>query len=172
MLNDVFTTHNAEHFCETNDFNDTEAVFPELDSPITYEEVVNGIKSLKRNKASGCDDLLNEYFIESFHILAGHITDIFNNIFDSGCFPEVWSKGHIVPIYQKGDKLDVNSYRGITLLSNFGKLFTNVLNKRITDLCNSNTKISDRLFGFRKGRSTTDAVFVLDCLVKKILNEK
>ena len=36
----------------------------------------------------------------------------------------------------------------------------------------NNSIISDSQFGFRKGRSTTDACFVLDAIMQKILNEK
>ena len=32
--------------------------------------------------------------------------------------------------------------------------------------------MSDSQFGFRKGSSTTDAVFVLNAIIQKILNEK
>ena len=35
-----------------------------------------------------------------------------------------------------------------------------------------NNILSDSQFGFRKGRSTTDAIFVLNAIIKKILNEK
>jgi hypothetical protein len=83
------------------------------------------------NKAScPVDNLRNEYFIETIEtadILAGHVTDCFN----SGLFPKAWSYGYIVPIYKKGDKNAPNNYRGITLNSNFGKLFTSVFTKRV-----------------------------------------
>ena len=79
----------------------------------------------------GEDRLLNEYFIEACNILAGHITELFNKILNSGFFSVAWTRCIIVPIHQKGDKSDVKNYRGITLLSIFSKLFTCVLNQRI-----------------------------------------
>jgi len=39
-------------------------VYPELDKSIEVCEIVNAVKLLKRNKAYGADNLLNEYFIE------------------------------------------------------------------------------------------------------------
>ena len=66
--------------------------FEELNTPITCNEVLLAIKCLKSSKVScPSDDLLNEYFISSADILVGHITDLFNKIFDPGHFPEVWS---------------------------------------------------------------------------------
>ena len=51
------------------------------------------------------------------------------------------------------------------------KLFTSILNKRITVLCDKFNIISDAQFGFRKGRSTVDAVFVLMSVIKKFMLE-
>ena len=39
-------------------------------------------------------------------------------------------------------------------------------------MAENNSIISDSQFGFRKGRSTTDACFVLNAIIQKILNEK
>ena len=124
MFTDIRTTINekVEHLNENSDFNTKNPTFYELNAPITIAEVEYAIKQLNKNKAScPCDNLLNEYFIESFDILGAHITDMFYKIFSAGFFPQSWSLGYIVPIYKKGDKNDSNNYRGITLLSNFGK---------------------------------------------------
>ena len=59
-------------------------------------------------------------------------TKLFNLIFFSGKTPNEWSIGIIKPIYkQKGSCDDPNNYRGITILSCFGKLFTSVINSRL-----------------------------------------
>ena len=88
----------VEHFNESSDFNIDDPTFSELNVPITSQETKRAIDGLKRNKASSpCDNLLNEYFLESSDILLGHITDLFNLIFDAGYFPELWSQGYIVP---------------------------------------------------------------------------
>ena len=47
-----------------------------------------------------------------------------------------------------------------------------MLNKRLTDWAESNNVSSDSQFGFRRGCSTTDAIFVLYSVIQKILNEK
>ena len=117
--------HNAqaEFFCSNNDFDIENCTFPELDQPITVNEVLNACKHLKRNKASGGDCILNEYFIECIDILSSHLCDVFNSILTSGYFPEKWTEGIIIPLHKKGPEDDVNNYRGITLISCFSKLF-------------------------------------------------
>ena len=55
------------------------------------------------------------------------LTKLFNLVFSSGFIPEEWSQGIISPIYKnEGDKSNPDIYRGITILSCFGKLFTAV----------------------------------------------
>jgi hypothetical protein len=50
--------------------------FESLNIPITIEEVREAISRMNRNKSScPVDNLLNEYFIETADILAGHLTD-------------------------------------------------------------------------------------------------
>ena len=99
--------------------------------------------------------------IESLDILSSHVVDIFNTILNSGYFPK--SEGIIVPVYKKNDLGDVQNYRGVTLVSCFSKIFTGILNNRIINWAESNNILSDSQFGFRKGRSTADAVFCSKC---------
>ena len=77
------------------------------------------IKRLKTNKAFRSDQLLKEYFIESFDIISANLADLFNAILNSGCFPDEGSRGIIFPLHKQGDPNDVNNYRGITLVSSF-----------------------------------------------------
>ena len=99
--------------------------------------------------------------------MSGHLCDTFNGILNSGYFPEEWTEGVIIPVHKKGDKSDVKNYRGITLISCMFKILTAVLNKRIAAFCDLNNTISGAQFGFRKGKSTVDALFCLLNLVQK-----
>ena len=81
-------------------------------------------------------------------------------------------EGVIIPIHKEKVKNDVNNYRGITLVSCFSKIFTGVLNNRIMKWAEENDILSDAQFGFRKNRSTVDAIFVLNAIINKMLNEK
>ena len=90
--------------------------------------------------------MLNEYFIECSDILSPYLCKLFNTVLDSGCFPDVWSEGIVIPLFKKGC---------------LSKLFTTVLNKIISSYCDKYNTVSDAQFGFRKGSSTTDATFAL-----------
>ena len=161
----------AENFNLSHDFDDLSYFFPELDSRITQSEILAAAKRLQAGKAYGNDDMLNEYFIETIDIIAPHLCDIFNSILDSGIFPKKWCEGIIIPPFKKGDRNCPSNYRGITLLSCFSKLFTTVMNKRLELFCDENNSRFDAQFGFRKDRSTIDAMFTLLNLVQNFLNK-
>ena len=78
----------------------------------------------------------------------------------------------MVPVYKKGNENDTNNYRGITLISCMGKLFTSILNRRLLKWDEENNVITDAQFGFRRGNSTIDAIFILQSLVNFHLKKK
>ena len=66
-----------------------------------------------------------------------HLCNNFNIVLQSGHMPHEWVIGIIKPIYKnKGEMNYPDNYRGITLLSCFGKWFTSILNDRLTTYIN------------------------------------
>jgi len=66
---------------------------------------------------------------------------------DNEQLPQQWNKGIICPVYKKGDGLNCNNYRPITLLNIAYKIFAIVLNKRLIE--NIENKVEDNQMGFR-----------------------
>ena len=64
----------------------------------------------------------------------------------------------------------MNNYRGITLISCLGKLFTSIINQRIINWSTVNDISTDAQYGFKAGHSTTDAIFSLQNLVNIYIN--
>jgi len=144
-----------------------------LNSEFTEQEIQHCIKNLGNNKAAGVDNILNEYIKASADVLLPIYVILFNKILNSGNMPKEWIIGMIVPIYKmKGDIQDPSNYRGITLLSCMGKLFTSVLNKRITNFCETNEILHENQTGFRKGYSTIDHVFLLKFIMDAVKKSK
>lgn len=157
-----FETDNTENTC----------TYEELDEPITQLEIKNATKQLKTNKSCSTDCIINEYLIECMDILVKPCEMLFNYILDTRSFPVQWSKGVVVPIYKKGDTGDPNNYRGITLVSCFGKLFTHVINNRLKRWAVDNEVISDAQFGFKSDYSTVDAIYILQSLIERKIRER
>lgn len=144
-----------------------------INGPITQNEIEKVIKTLKNNKACGLDSIVNEHIKSTASILMPTYIIFFNIILDTGIVPESWTVGVIKPIYKKnGEVTDPSNYRPITLLSCFGKLFTAIINNRLTSYAEENNIISDCQTGFRKGFSTADNVFVLFSLIQHLFTRK
>ena len=65
---------------------------------------------------------------------------------------------------------EVANYRGITLLSTLGKLFTRILNNRLNKWAEEYGIYIEAQAGFRKHMSTVDNVFVLNGLITHSIN--
>ena len=141
----------------------------ELDKEITIEELNDTISKLKLEKSAGLDLLVNEFFIYAPNHVRKVMLRIFNKALELEYYPTVWAKGNIVPIFKSGDKYDTNNYRGITLLSCIGKLFTRIINDRLSVWAEKNGIISEAQLGFRKGRGTVDCLFILHGLIELMI---
>ena len=136
-----------------------------LNVPFTLEELVKHIKKLKNNKTPGIDYILNEFIKYCPEELHYAIVDFFNLVLESGKVPSEWTVGIIKAIYKnKGDINDVNNYRGITLLSCLGKLFTSIINSRLYDHVTKNNILGNEQVGFRPKHSTLDHIFALQVI--------
>ena len=144
-----------------------------LNSSITESEILKCIKLLKNNKCSANDSILNEYLKYSSGKMLHIYVLFFNLILETGLIPEPWLEGIIRPIYKRsGDSTRPENYRPITILSCFGKLFTAILNHRLTEFLNYNNILEENQAGFRAGYSTTDHIFTLHALTEILKTKK
>jgi exonuclease III len=171
---DVFTDHfrnlNCAEECDTGT-NPSFVQEPHsgnpIDVPFTEKEILCVITNLKNNKACGMDRIVNEYLKSTPHIFISVYVKLFNIVLDTGIIPSDWTLGLIKPIYKnKGSKNDPDNYRGITILSCFGKLFTALINKRLVKFLEDTGHIGPEQAGFRKGYSTVDHIFTLHGLIQ------
>ena len=89
------------------------------------------------------------------------LVKLFRIVWRSECIPKDWARGIIVPIYKSGEKDNFDNYRGITLLSIVGKLYTTILNNRLSEWLEVNNKLVEEQGGFRKSRSASEQIFIL-----------
>ena len=93
-------------------------------------EVEIAIEKLKMYKASGIDGIPAELIKSGGEKLREKIHRLLSLIWKQETLPNEWKESVIIPIYKKGDKMDCNNYRGISLLSTSYKILTNILVSR------------------------------------------
>lgn len=138
--------------------------------PTDASEVGSLIKLLPNDKAPGIDGHTN-IFIKNIHnSIVQPLTIIYNMSLSSGIFPEIWKLAVVHPIHKHGPKNVPDNYRPISLLGAFSKILEKIVNKRITSYLEVNKFLSERQFGFRRGRSTDEAVSLLTSVVSSHLD--
>ncbi|UYV84813.1 hypothetical protein LAZ67_X003594 [Cordylochernes scorpioides] len=99
------------------------------------------------------------------------LVKLFNECLVLGYYPESW-KHSVLKIITKPQKADyeaINSYRPISLTSNFSKIFETIIKNKILNYYNHNNLLSHRQHGFTKRKSTITA---LDKITETILKHK
>lgn len=73
----------------------------------------------------------------------------------------------MVPIYKKGDPSNIENYRGISLLSTAYKIYAGILRDRLEKEAEVKNMLLKSQAGFRKGRCTTDNVFIITHVIQR-----
>ena len=108
----------------------------------TKAELISGLKQLKNNKASSFDQISNEMLKTGGIILIDPMLKLFNEIYSSSFYPSLWKYDILNPIHKSNEKDDPNNFRGISIASCFGKLFTTLLRNRLQTYCDKHNLVS------------------------------
>ena len=148
---------------------------PELDKPFSMSELENSIKTAGSDKAVGPDDLPYELFKQFFvksefdpasNARACALLSFFNLLLLFAIWPSSFCDGIIVPLFKrKGSRLHTTSYRPISLLSCFSKIYEYLLLARLSRFVETHSLLSEEQAGFRPTRSTLDQLLVLDTVI-------
>lgn len=123
--------------------------------PITPNEVLAEIKLLQNKKAPGPDQIDNKLIKLLPHKATLHLTHIYNCMLRYSYFPKQWKRAAITMIKKPGKTPhEVSSYRPISLLPGFSKIFETLLMHRMFKIQDFERAIPSHQFGFRKQHST------------------
>ena len=104
--------------------------------------------------------------------LSNIISFIYNLCIEQGKYPDLLKHARVTPIHKSGDKLEVCNYRPISTLLSVNKIFEKLTYERMLSFIDSCGLITEYQFGFRKKRSTTDAIFEVIQFASSGLNKK
>ncbi|TWW77032.1 R2DM Retrovirus-related Pol polyprotein from type II retrotransposable element [Takifugu flavidus] len=128
-------------------------------SRISGAEVAEVVKKLLGGKAPGVDEIRPEYLKALDVVGLLWLTRLCNIAWTLGAVPLDWQTGVVVPLFKKGDRRVCSNYRGITLLSLPGKVYSGVLERRFRRIVEP--QIQEEQCGFRPGRGTVDQLYTL-----------
>lgn len=125
----------------------------------TPEELSAAIRKLKDKKTPGPSNIPPEVVKEVASFKPTYVLSVYNDLAARACFPAEWKQAKLL-LLKKGDKLmnDPGSYRPISLLDVEGKLYEHLILARLKDELQRTGGLSEKQFGFREGRQTTDAI--------------
>jgi hypothetical protein len=92
--------------------------------------------------------------------------------FETEKAPKDWAKGMIFPIHKEGDKRNPDNYRGISLLSIVGKVYTAILHARLSSWCEREGIIVEEQGGFRPGRGCVEQLYTLISVLTNRVGKK
>lgn len=139
--------------------------------PTDESEIASLITQLNNDSAPGPDNLNVRLIKKIKTAIIQPLTVIFNLSLESGIFPDRWKVAAVSPIHKSGATDIPDNYRPIALLPILSKLLEKVVNKRLTNFFEKHNIISNKQFGFRRGRSTEDAARLLTNIVSSTVDK-
>ncbi|CAB0035836.1 unnamed protein product [Trichogramma brassicae] len=126
---------------------------------VTLEELKGAQSRIKERSAPGPDGIPNS----ALKIAIAARPDIFLRVYttclETGVFPPVWKRQRLVLIPKPGKPPDEpSSYRPLCMLDTAGKILERIICDRLEAFTERPGGLSERQYGFRKGRSTIDAI--------------
>jgi Reverse transcriptase (RNA-dependent DNA polymerase) len=131
----------------------------EEESELSEAEVWRALKDMKNGRAPGIDEVTVEMIKSAGECGKKWLFRVMKAAWKQKRIPKEWGQGIIVPLFKKGDKKCAGNYRGVTLMCQCAKLFEKVLEFRLKTVVEANLR--EEQYGFRGGRSTTDAIFAI-----------
>lgn len=130
--------------------------------PFTETELEAAIRSMKNKKAPGPDEIPSEILKLVWEISPEILLYMYNACLKTGTFPKRWKKQKLVLIGKgKGDPNTASGNRPLCMLDTAGKVLEKLIRPRLQAAVENSGGLSNRQFGFRRGKSTNDAVAVV-----------
>ncbi|XP_037779155.1 uncharacterized protein LOC119575579 [Penaeus monodon] len=102
-----------------------------IEGPIILKsEVRAAVNKMTKNKAAGPDKIMTEMIVPQEEFGIEKLTDVINEIYDSGEFPEVLSKSIFIALPKKPGAIECELHRTISLMSQITKIILKVIMAR------------------------------------------
>ena len=143
---------------EENGFEFADMIEEIITNQPTLGEVKAAIGRLKNGKSPGIDSITAELLKADADFTAKKIRQLMKKVWEHEKIPTKWKQGLIIKLAKKGNLKECKNSRGITILSVAIKILGRIIIDRVRN--GVDQRLRKEQAGFRKGRGTTDQVFV------------
>ena len=135
------------------------------EEPPNTEETLKNIKKMKNGKCKDSQNIYAEYIkYNGSATLISLIITLLTLTWNLIATPKAWLHSTITCLYKnKGDKMDPENYRGLSITATLSKLFTAIIINRLKPVYE--LILLPTQFGFRANKSTNDAIYVLKNII-------
>ena len=138
--------------------------------PILREEVEAAVKSLKKGKSAGVDNIPAELLPQGGEAMVNALLIICNKIWRTGEWPTPWTQSLVNTLPKNGNLQLCQNYRTISLITHPSKVILKIILNRLNP--EAEKIIAEEQAGFRSGRSTTEQIFNLRILCERYLQHQ
>ena len=167
-----------ENFCKvfTEETEFRRPMLPETgrmkDLIITRSDIRKVVSNLEVNKAMGPDGVSGRLIKECQEQLLEPILDLVRTSINMGQVPVEWKRANVVPIYKSGCRMEPLNYRPVSLTSIVCKICEEVIKTKWCEFLEGEEILSEKQFGFRKGKSCVSNLLCFYSRVVDILQRR
>ena len=124
----------------------------------TPDEIIEIVKSMSSNKATGLDNISCRLLKVAAPIVSKSLAFVFNKSIETGIFPTDLKFAKVTPIFKANEKDNLNNYRPISVLPAVAKIFERITYNQLYAYLNGHKLLSNFQSGFRPLHSTATAL--------------
>ena len=121
-------------------------------------------------KSEGSDGIVVEMIEAAGDVAISKILGLANRIYESGEMPQSMKESEFIVIPKREGAVDCEKHRTISIMSQVGKIILKVVGRRIKTRLEE--RVDEEQFGFRKGKGTRDAIFLLRTVIERSLEKQ
>lgn len=139
---------------------------------VSPELVLSIVKNFKNSDSVDVYDMSCNLLKKIIYNIVYPLTYCINMCLSQGFFPLDLKMSRVVPIYKKGDKDSPASYRPVSIVPAIGKVFETIMYLQLSSYFEKNNLINETQFGFRRGKSTSDAIEYLTKVILQVFEDR
>jgi hypothetical protein len=134
----------------------TDAERTALDAPLRIEELDVALNKANVKSAPGCDSFSYRFIIRFWDVYRNALFECARESFETGIMPDAFRTASIRLIPKKGNVAQIKNWRPISLLSNFYKIISRMINNRLKKVTYRVLSRSQK--GFNRSRQIQEVI--------------